>query len=173
MLGYVTAAGSGTADHLLAVVARTLLDEGFAVAGVIQENEERAGEPPDMFLHVLTAGVQIRISQNLGAGSKGCRLDTQGLEEAAGLFEQVIGGPAAQRPRLLIINKFGKQEAEGRGFTPVIGQALANGIPVLTSVGSGNLELFLRFAGDLAERVEASPEGILGWARGAAAPIEA
>ncbi len=169
----MTAAGSGTADHLLAIAARTLLEEGFAVAGVIQENEERAAEPPDMFLHVLTAGVQIRISQDLGTGSKGCRLDTQGLEEAAGLFAQVIDGPVSQRPRLLIINKFGKQEAEGRGFTPVIGQALANGIPVLTSVGRANLESFLRFAGDLAEAVDASPDGILGWARTAAAPAEA
>lgn len=166
MLGYVTAAERGACDRLLADAARGLLAEGVAVAGVIEENVERpAGGLCDMYLQVLSAGRQIRISQDLGPLSKGCRLDPQGLEQAAGLLEQAISGPEAQRPRLLVINKFGKQEAEGRGFRPVIGQALASGIPVLTAIGRGNLDAFLLFAGDLADPVEPSLQEILRWAR--------
>ncbi len=166
MLGYITTEGRGAADRLLAEVAAQLRAEGWQLAGAVQVNCDRTdGLPRDMNLHVLTGADVVRISQNLGAGSRGCRLDAAGLEQAVGLVATALGG--RPQPRLVIVNKFGMQEAEGRGFRPVIGQALAQGIPVLIAVGADNLAAFEAFAGGLAAPVVADLTAILGWCRGA------
>ena len=161
MLGYITTQGQGAADRLLADVARALLAQGMAVAGVVQENVEKPqGGPCDMVLHVLMRDHTVAISQDLGPYSKGCRLDASALEEAAGLVEQAM---ADTEPALLIVNKFGKQEAEGRGFRPLIGEALGRGIPVLVAVGEQNREAFDAFAGDIGENIAAEPSAVMGW----------
>lgn len=164
MLGYVIAEGRGAADRVLADVARHLHGEGWPLAGAVQVNSER-GEmhPCDMDLHVLAADRIVRISQNLGSLAKGCRLDPSGLEQAVGMVEAALD--AVHTPRLLIVNKFGKQEIDGRGFRPVIGRALAAGIPALTAVNSANLPGFLAFSGDMAEPLTLDFDTILGWCR--------
>ncbi|MEZ5778328.1 MAG: DUF2478 domain-containing protein [Paracoccaceae bacterium] len=171
MLGYVVAEGQGTADRLLAGVARRLMAEGWPLAGAVQVNSDRGAAPRcEMDLHVLMSDRVVRISQNLGTLSKGCRLDPAGLEQAVGLVAEALVGPG--RPRLLIVNKFGKQEIDGRGFRPVIGQALAEGIPVLTAVGAGQTDAFAAFADGLAEPIAADEASVLGWCRSAASMAE-
>ena len=161
MLGYVVVEGRGTADALLRKVAERLRAEGVPLAGAVQVNAERGPERKcDMDLHILSDGAVVRISQDLGALSRGCRLDPAGLERAVGL----VGAALAQGARLLIVNKFGKQELDGRGFCPVIGAALADGIPVLTAVNAGNLARFEAWSGGMAERVPERTQAVLDWA---------
>jgi len=162
MLGYIKAAERGQADRLLAEVAATLRRDGVALAGVVQVNEEfDPARACHMDLHVLNGNAVIRISQNLGALSKGCRLDPASLEQAVGLVERALSA----EPHLLIINKFGRQEGEGRGFRPLIGQALAEGIPVLTAASGDHLTHFENFAAGLAEPIEPDTDKILLWCR--------
>ena len=165
MLGYVIVEGRGTADRLLADVARRLGDDGWPLAGAIQINAEREGAVCDMDLHVLAGDRVVRISQRLGALARGCRLDPAGLEQAVGLVARAIEAAGTDRPRLMIVNKFGKQEADGRGFRPLIGQALADGIPVLTAVGAANRPAFDDFAEQMAEPVEPEIGAVLTWCR--------
>jgi hypothetical protein len=173
MLGYVTSKGRGASDRLLAETAHRLLEQGWPLAGVIQENVENpVGGPCDMVLQVLAADRMIRISQNLGPMARGCRLDPDGLEQAVGLVERALDGVDGIRPRLLIVNKFGKQEIEGRGFRPVIGRALGEGVPVLVAVNTANLEAFQAFADGLGEAVTPSVPEILRWINGVASPRE-
>jgi hypothetical protein len=171
MLGYLIAQGRGAADNLLAETAARLQAEGWPLAGAVQVNHLRSGADCgyDMDLHLLTGGDCVRISQNLGPLSRGCRLDAAGLEQAVGLVEQTLTPTSGPAPRLLILNKFGKQELEGRGFRPLIGQALGMGIPVLTSVGAGNATGFDAFADGMAVALEFSPDAVLDWCRAAMA----
>lgn len=166
MLGYVTAEGHGTGDRLLFDLARALRVEGFRLAGAVQSNLDRGGETRcDMFLDVLAGDEMVRISQNLGRGALGCRLDSEGLERAVGLVLAALETPVD----LVIVNKFGKQESEiGRGFRPVFAAALDRDLPVLTSVTPAQIEAFLDFAGPFAERLPADPSALLDWARAAA-----
>ncbi|MDZ4094889.1 MAG: DUF2478 domain-containing protein [Paracoccaceae bacterium] len=160
MLAYVQGAGRGQADRLLWDLAARLRGMGWPLAGAVQINIEFDPERPcDMDLHVLDGREVVRISQNLGPLSKGCRLDAAGLEQVVGLAERALQG----MPRLLIVNKFGKQEIDGRGFRPIIGQALAMGIPVLTSVNSGNLSGFEAFAEGMATALPPEMDAVLGW----------
>lgn len=166
MLGYVTVDGSGVADLLLADVAGELRKRGWPLAGAVQVNPEGSRDGRcHMDLHILTNHEVIRISQDLGALSKGCRLDPEGLERAAGLAEAALAGP--DRARLAIVNKFGKTEIDGRGFRPFIGLALGHGVPVLTAVGTGHLPGFHAFAEGMADCIAPSREAVLAWAEAA------
>jgi len=162
-LGYVIGTGRGAVDRLLSAVAARLEGEGMRLAGVVQINAERPGQRCDMDLAVL-GGDRVRISQCLGPLARGCRLDPVGLEEAVGQ----VGAALARRPQLLIVNKFGKAEIAGRGFRPVIAQALGDGVPVLLGVSRANLDGFDAFADGLAEALPAETAPILDWCRSVA-----
>lgn len=160
MLGYVMTQGHGVADRLLADLATDLAQRGWPLAGVVQMNlERRSDRLCDMELHVLGNDHMVRISQDLGPHARGCRLDLGGLEHAVGLVEAAL----TARPALLIINKFGKSEVEGRGFRSVIGAALAQDVPVLTAVSASHLEGFLAFSGGLAVSISPKADCLLAW----------
>lgn len=160
MLGFFTCPARGGGDVLLAELAHTLLAQGARLAGAIQHNVETSGQIRcDMTLEILGQGNEIRISQRLGAGARGCRLDPAGLEQTVGLVEATLSAPRD----LLIINKFGKQEIDGRGFRPVIARALSQDVPVLISVPEAHRGAFAAFAGDLAQEVPARITALHAW----------
>lgn len=164
MLGYISASGRGAADRLLADLARDLGAQGVALSGVVQLNREtRPDRHCDMDLQVLGHDHIVRISQDLGPNARGCRLDAQGLVAAVALVEADLARAPELAPELMIINKFGKSEIEGRGFRDIFGQALALGVPVLTAVNSGNLAGFLEFAGEFAEEIDPEVAALQHW----------
>lgn len=163
MLGYVSLAERGDGDRLLAKVALRLLSEGAAVAGVVQVNTKvDPNHPCQMHLQVLPGGTMIRISQNLGPEARGCRLDPSALEMAVAQVEATLD---ASVPRLLIVNKFGKHEGDGRGFRPLIGKALELGVPVLTSVSARNRDGFEDFAETMAQPILPDEAAVMRWCR--------
>lgn len=158
-IAYTMAPGRGDTDLVLAALARRLAARGLKCCGTVQINTDRGSGPCDMDVQVLPEGPVLRISQDLGPGARGCRLDPQALETAVGL--------AAARLRtgadLLIVNKFGKHEAEGRGFRAVIAEALERDIPVLLGVNGLNLAAFESFAGGLARPLPPEEGALLAW----------
>ncbi|WP_299659604.1 DUF2478 domain-containing protein [uncultured Ruegeria sp.] len=159
-LAYVTTTDRGATDRLLSAFAEALTDAGTPLAGVVQTNTECAdGYKCDMDLKVLPTGETIRISQSLGKNARGCRLDPAELERAVGLVTQSLNNA----PRLLIINKFGKHEADGRGFRPIIADALERGIPVLVGLNQLNIERFQEFAGGMADALEPDIDRLTDW----------
>lgn len=161
MLAFISADKPGEANRLLAEIRTVLEGEGLRLAGAVQQNVDTGGPKCDMDLHILSMDRVIRISQNLGALSQGCRLDPEGVAQAAALAEQVLSDGAA----FAIVNKFGKAEAEGRGFRAFIGHALAQGVPVLTAVGPANQPAFRAFAEGLAQELPSDPAQVLAWCR--------
>ncbi len=158
------APGRGDADLLLEGVACHLLARGIRVCGTVQINTDRPDAGPcDMDVRVLPAGPTLRISQNLGKAARGCRLDPAALEAAVALVEAGLREGAD----ILVINKFGKHEAEGRGFRAAIGEAVAKGIPVLVGLNTLNAAAFHEFVGGLATEVAPTPEALLAWASNA------
>lgn len=159
-LAFVRTIERGLTDRLLWEFAGRLQERGFNLAGVVQTNSDRPGSHHcDMDVRVLPAGPVIRINQVLGEESRGCRLNPAALEEAVALVEAGL----ERSPDLLIINKFGKHEAEGRGFRPLIAEALARDIPVLLGVNALNQQAFDQFSGGYAEEIAANAEGLAAW----------
>jgi nucleoside-triphosphatase THEP1 len=163
-LGYISIQGRGETDRFLAEVAAALQEAGLRLAGTVQTNTARDNRRKcDMDLIVLPDGPTIRISEDRGALARGCILDSEALEQT--VFEVARRLEGAD---LLIVNKFGKREGEGRGLIPVIGEALARDIPVLVGVNGLNLPDFLTFAEGLAEVLPTDVAQVADWCNAAA-----
>jgi hypothetical protein len=159
-IAFTMAHERGEIDRLLAGLANRLLAAGSRICGTIQTNSERGDLGPcDMDIKVLPDGPVIRISQSLGVASQGCRLDPGALETAVHLVEQSMTTGCD----LLLVNKFGKHEAEGRGFRNVIAEAMVREIPVLVGLNPLNREAFQDFTGGLAEELPPDEAVLLDW----------
>lgn len=161
MLAAVVYESGEAGDLLLTEVADALTGQGLRLAGMVQANRpapERCACA--MSLRDLASGREIPISQDLGREARGCRLDAAALEEAAGLIEASL----AEAPELLILNKFGKREAEGGGFRAAIAKAVEAGIPVLIGVNGANLPAWEAFAERDALMLPGERGAILDWA---------
>jgi hypothetical protein len=162
-LAYVSQRGHGQTGTCLTEAAEILTALGIGLQGTVTVPDPCIDPTCDMLIRVLPDGPVMRINQNLGAGSKGCRLDTGALEGV--VMEVARHGLGA---RVMIVNKFGKLEAMGRGFVPLIAEALGAGTPVIIGVNAVNLADLLSFAGDLAQELPPDPQLIADWALGCA-----
>lgn len=163
-IAYLKFEASENPNQALADLAQDLLDAGWRVIGTTQTNIPRKDTHKcDMDVRLLPEGAVIRISQNLGPKSRGCQLDPDALEQA-------VNETMARMDRadILIINKFGKHEALGRGFRQAIADAMAKDIPVLVGTNALNLDAFLEFSDGAAQGLSA--EELAGWAKGVLAP---
>jgi hypothetical protein len=112
-----------------------------------------------MDVRVLPDGAVLRISQDLGPQARGCRLDPAALETAVGLVTVSLSSGVD----LLIVNKFGKHEAGGRGFRDVIAEAVALDIPVLVGLSALNRPAFETFAEERAIQLPPEPAALMAW----------
>lgn len=146
-------------DNILTSVARIAIGKGLNIAGVVQPvDAARPGEKCHIVLALLPDGELRDISLDLGSDATSCRLDSGALENVALSVQQRVAGAQA-----LIVNKFGKQEASGRGLVPAIGVACERGIPVLLGVAPQLREAFLEFSGGMAEELPAEVEAAAAW----------
>jgi nucleoside-triphosphatase THEP1 len=143
--------------------ARILQGQGYLVRGLVQRNSPA----PDscactMTLVDIVNGQEFRISQDLGAGSVCCRIDTQAIADATSVLRQAV----TTETDLLIVNKFGKLESQGRGMVDEMLAAAARGIPLLTSVEAALLERWREFTGGIAEELGPGCGSLLRWWEG-------
>jgi len=159
-LAYVMTKDRGAMDPLLTAFAEKCLREGHRIAGIVQSNTPRPDTHHcDMDVKVLPDGPVFRISQSLGKEARGCRLDPAALENAVAAVQNSLLASV----ELMIVNKFGKHEAEGRGFRDLIAEALEKGTPVLVGVNGMNLDAFLDFSGDLAVPLDPAIASLTYW----------
>lgn len=136
------------ADRLISDLGYKIRDAGIAVAGIVQHNQFiRDRTKCDMDVEELASGIVLKISEDRGKEARGCRLDRGALSEAAAVLSASIDNG----PELVILNKFGKTEAEGRGLRDTLAQAVQIGVPVIVGVPFRNIEQWRRFAEGLAE----------------------
>lgn len=160
MLGYIHSADRGIPNSVLAEVADALIGKGVRVTGLVQVRApDHGAHPCDMDLKCLPEGPVFPIAQKLGRGSRGCRMDVDALETGVAYVDAQIEAEA----EVFILNKFGAQEAQGRGFREAIARALERGVPVLTVVNPLNIDAFRDFAGGAEQELPAEADVILGW----------
>lgn len=160
-LAFIHVVRPRAADDTFRAVANTLARDRCRLAGVmplpaVQDDRHRC----DQDLVDLSSGRRLSIHQALGRGSTGCRLDADALEAIVAAVGQQM---EVQRPEILIVNRFGKLEATGRGFCPLIARALDLEIPVLVGVNDLNRAAFDAFASGLALELPDQPGPVLEW----------
>lgn len=162
---------TGDIDGCLAEVARRLDARDLRVCGALQSRGAFSGEChcADMDLTTLGSDRTFRISQPLGNGSRGCRLHPGALADCAGFLEAELGAGAD----LLILNRFGRGESDGRGFRDLICAALLRDIPVLTALRPTYARAWVDFGGDLACTLPMDPGAVCDWFDGQKRPRHA
>jgi nucleoside-triphosphatase THEP1 len=148
-------------DDFMAGLATRLKLRGLRLGGVVQHNDESCGEGClSMALEDLSSGVRFPISQDLGSGADGCRLDAAGLAAAGGALATALAGEAD----LVIVNKFGRQEMLGQGLRQEIAATLMAGLPLLIAVRRDFLPAWREFAGEEWVELPAEAHAIEAWA---------
>ncbi len=148
------------ADRFLADLGYALRSEGLAVAGLVQLNSfERDPVKCDMAVEELFSATVLQLSEDRGREARGCRLDRFALTEAAALLISAL----SEKPDILVLNKFGKIEAEGAGLRDVIAMAIQTNVPVVVGVPFRNLDQWRIFAGDLADECPVDAVPVCNW----------
>lgn len=139
------------ADRILSELGYDLRAQGVGVQGLVQRNSFRRDRTKcDMELEELGTGRVFQLSKDRGQHAGGCRLDREAIVTAAAVMAAGIEANC----ELLIVNKFGRSEAEGRGLRDVIADAAYRGISTIVGVPQRNLEVWECFAGELSDRCD-------------------
>lgn len=160
----LTGADREAIQSLLRQAAGEFSAAGYRVIGVVEEIEDGGAR---VVLRDLTSGAGHPLTQDLGPGAAGCSLDPAGLAAACGAAETAIAAFLAEAPMqrraIVILSKFGRQEAEGRGLTHAFHAAAAADLPILTSVSPVVSLAWAEFAGDLAAFVPVDGAVVRAW----------
>jgi len=153
------------ANAIVTDFALALGTSGTRLGGFVQisEDTENCG-CKDTYVLDLETGARIKILQDLGSGSQGCRVDPAAL---AGIG-QLVANALTHAPDLVIINRFGKLESEGKGLRAEIAAAALSGIPTLVCVSTRYLDAWREFATDLGEELPCMPDALAVWWRSVA-----
>jgi hypothetical protein len=97
-------------DAVLHSFAEDLNARGFRAVGMVQ-----AGQCADSSLSAVLvhSGEKLSLAQDFDPSARGCRLDVHRLEDAGAR----IAGAIEAGADLVIINRFGKRECEGKGLS--------------------------------------------------------
>ena len=152
------AAHAGQVD-LLAAIADTFLANGKSVAGYVQKRRKDADCGTLVHVRNLRSGDEMPITRNRGKMAKGCKLDGDALSTLASQLSRDVEAGSD----VLIIARFGRSEAEGRGLRDVISRAMDLEIPVLVGVRDEYRDAWDEFHGGYANALAFDETAIEDW----------
>jgi hypothetical protein len=127
-------------DRVLREFAADLNARGFRAVGLVQLGHHCLDAGLSAML--VHTGEELNLFQDLGSCSAGCRLDVGQLLDAGQRIARAIEDGAD----VLIINRFGRQEREGKGLSYLVERALSSDIPVVIAVPSHRFADWIKFA---------------------------
>lgn len=143
-------------DSIVTAFIKRVRAQGVRVSGLTQE--PGAGED-EVFMRDLDTGETFAIMQDLGAAAEGCAVDPAQIAIGA----QRLDAARARRPDLLIVNRFGRLEAEGGGMRAEIAAAIAEGLALLIAVPTRFLDAWNEFAGGLDTQAPPTEAALAAW----------
>jgi hypothetical protein len=147
------------ADHFIADFGYRLRDSGIALTGLVQHSHSaRERGKCDIEVEELASRIVLQLAEDRG-DQQGCRFDPAALMEGAALIDAAL----KKAPELLILNKFGRLEAEGGGLRDVIADAVRLGIPAIVGVPCRHLEPWRKFTDNRAEETAINAARVRQW----------
>ena len=143
-------------DAILRDFASELKARGFRAVGMVQ-----AGQCADSSLSavLLHSGEKLSLAQDFDPAASGCRLDVARLQNAGALIASALEAGAD----LVIINRFGKRERDGKGLSYLIDRALGADIPVVIAVSQQHFGDWIKFAGGMSVKLACDRGALDGW----------
>jgi hypothetical protein len=146
-------------DRLISGFAADLRRSGRRPVGVVQLGRSCRAENPRLGVVVLPDGEVVRLAPHEATFAAGCRLDPDRLAGLACRLAAAIEDGAD----LVVINRFGRSEAEGKGLIDLIPQALAADIPVLIAVPERRFAAWIRFSEGMNVRLACRRDALDRW----------
>jgi hypothetical protein len=144
-------------DQILREFASDLNARGYRAVGIVQLGHHCLDASLSAML--VHTGEQLQLFGDLGTCSAGCRLDVGQLLEAG----QQIAGAIDQGADLLIVNRFGRQEREGKGLSYLVERALSADIPVVIAVPSHRFADWIKFADGMSVKLRCDRDALDAW----------
>jgi hypothetical protein len=144
-------------DEVLRDFAAELNGRGYRAVGLVQLGHHCVDA--NLSAMLVHTGERLPLFQDLGSCSAGCRLDVGQLLGAG----QQIASAIDQGADLLIVNRFGRQEREGKGLSYLVEHALSADIPVVIAVPSHRFADWIKFADGMSVKLHCSREALDGW----------
>jgi nucleoside-triphosphatase THEP1 len=143
-------------DAILRSFAADLYTRDFRVVGMVQ-----AGQCADSSLSavLLHNGEKLLLAQDFDPAAQGCRLDLARLQIAGARIADALTHGAD----LVIINRFGKRERDGKGLSYLIERALDADIPVVIAVGKDRFADWIKFAGGMSVKLDCDRSALDAW----------
>jgi hypothetical protein len=145
-------------DAVLQQFAVDLRARGIRAVGLVQVGH-RMRDQPKLDAVLVHSGERLELLQDLGPLAAGCRLDVGQLLSAGSQVADAIG----QGADLLIINRFGKLESEGKGLSFLIDRALSADIPVVIAVPRHRFDDWINFAGGMSVKLNCTRAALDAW----------
>lgn len=159
-IGAIVHQSAEAADVPLQAFIQYLQEQGKLVLGVVQAPEEVSfAFRSKMGITNLSNGEFISIAQDLGEHNTSCCLDSEAVSNASIILQQARN----QNPDLIVVNRFGKLEAEGEGFADEMLEIMSLGLPMITVVATRFLEPWQTFSGGLATEIPADLNELKLW----------
>jgi hypothetical protein len=116
-------------------------------------------DAPKLSAMLVHTGEELQLFQNLGTCATGCRLDVGQLLDAGSQVASAID----QGADLVIVNRFGRQEREGKGLSYLVERALSADIPVVIAVPSHRFADWIKFADGMSVKLRCDREALDSW----------
>jgi nucleoside-triphosphatase THEP1 len=113
------------------------------VVGVLAEDSDAEGACSAAFLRDIASGRKFNIQLDIPPAETVCHLDVAGIGDAcADLLPQISAAD------VVLLSKFGKSEAAGRGLMEAFRQTVEARKPLLTTVSLKHFDAWKKFAPD-------------------------
>jgi hypothetical protein len=145
-------------DQILRDFAFDLNARGYRAIGLVQTGHHCV-DAPKLSAMLVHSGEELQLFQDLGACATGCRLDLGRLLDAGARVARAIEEGAD----LVIVNRFGRQEREGKGLSYLVERALSADIPVVIAVASHRFADWIRFADGMSVKLRCDREALQAW----------
>jgi hypothetical protein len=148
--------GDQDPDEILRDFAADLNARGFRVVGMVQVGQCADSSLSAVLVH---SGEKLLLAQNPDPLAKGCRLDLGRLQDAA----MRVAGAMESGAELVIINRFGKRERDGKGLASLIDRAVEADIPVVIAVSREHFAEWIKFAGGMSVKLRCHRDALDAW----------
>jgi hypothetical protein len=145
-------------DRILCEFASELKADGYRAVGLVQRGHHCVDAPKLSGMLVHT-GEELSLFQDLGTCSSGCRLNVGQLLDGGAQIASAID----QGADLVIVNRFGRQECEGKGLSYLVERALSADIPVVIAVPGHRFADWIRFADGMSVKLRCHREALQAW----------
>lgn len=149
-------------DGVLSDFANDLNARGFRAVGMVQTGQCADSSLSAVLLH---SGETLLLAQDFDPAAAGCRLDLNRLQNAGARIATALEAGAD----LLIVNRFGKRERDGKGLADLIYRALDAKITVLIAVSRQRLADWTKFSGGMSANLRCDRDALDSWWQGVSA----